>query len=494
MHREIHDVVLIGAGIMSATLGALLRKLDPGLDIAVFERLDGAGAESSDAWNNAGTGHSAFCELNYTPAAEDGSVDPARAIEIATQFELSKQFWAALVADGDLPDPATFVRTVPHVAFVWGDPNVAYLHARYAALQTSPLFDGMVLTEDRARIAAWAPLVIEGRPDDVPVAATRMGIGCDVNFGAITRSLIARIAASGGEVHFDHEVRGFERDDAGWRIEVRDRATGEDRTVRARFVFIGAGGGSLPLLEATGIPEAKGYGGFPVSGQWLRCTNADVIARHEAKVYGKALVGAPPMSVPHLDTRWIGGARNLLFGPYAGFSTRFLKQGSVLDLFRSIGIDNLVPMIAAGAQNLDLTQYLVGQALLEPEDRMRLLRAYLPAARDEDWALEIAGQRVQVIKADRKRGGRLQFGTEVVTAADGSVAALLGASPGASTAVAILAGVLERCFSDRMGPTGAWRPKLRAMLPSYGRSLHDDAAWCASARARSLAGLGLTAR
>jgi malate dehydrogenase (quinone) len=488
---EIYDVVLIGAGIMSATLGTLLRKLDPRLTIQVFERLDVAAAESSDAWNNAGTGHSAFCELNYTPEAPDGSVDVAKAVQIAEQFELSKQLWASLVNEGDLPQPDQFIRTVPHIAFVWGRDNVDYLHTRYAAMLTSPLFHGMQLTDDPELVASWAPLVMAGRDRRVPVSATRMGIGCDVNFGAITRSLFLRLADHpGAACHFGHEVRDFRRKPDGiWRLKVHDLASGEDRIVRARFVFIGAGGGSLPLLEATGIPEARGYGGFPVSGQWLRCTNASVIARHEAKVYGKAAVGAPPMSVPHLDTRWMAGTRNLLFGPYAGVTTRFLKQGSAMDLLRSIGIDNLVPMMVAGAANLDLTQYLVGQALLGPEARMRALREYFPEAEDSDWELEIAGLRVQIIKADDNRGGVLQFGTEVVTSADGSVAALLGASPGASTAVAIMLEVLDRCFADQMA--GPWRARLQALLPSYGRSLHADPGLCASIRTHSAVRLGL---
>ena len=485
MKREIYDVVLIGAGIMSATLSALLRKLDPSLTVAAFERLDAAATESSDAWSNAGTGHSAFCELNYTPEAEDGSVDIGKALQIAEQFELSKQLWASLVESGDLPDPASFIRTVPHISFVWGEANTAFLRRRFEAMRTSPLFSAMELTEDPAEIASWAPLVMEGRNTKIPAAATRVGIGCDVNFGAITRSLFSRI-----ECRFGCEARDFRRKEDGiWRIKIRDLASGEDEIVRARFVFIGAGGGSLPLLEATGIPEARGYGGFPVSGQWLRCTSPAVIARHGAKVYGKAAIGAPPMSVPHLDTRWINGERNLLFGPYAGFTTKFLKGGSPFDLLRSIGIDNIVPMVAAGSANLDLTQYLVGQALLGTEARMRALREYYPDAREEDWEMLVAGLRVQIIKADKDRGGRLQFGTEVVTGAGGTVAALLGASPGASTAASIMLEVLERCFPAEL--SGPWRPKLSALLPSYGRPLRADPELCASIRARSHATLGL---
>ncbi|MEZ4316375.1 MAG: malate dehydrogenase (quinone) [Myxococcota bacterium] len=491
MDDQVYDVVLVGAGIMSATLGALLRRLEPSLTVQVFERMDTAATESSDAWNNAGTGHSAFCELNYTPEAPDGTVDVTKAVRIAEQFELSKQFWAALVESGMLPEPSAFIHTVPHIAFVWGADNVRFLQTRYAALQESPLFAGMELTTDPAVIASWAPLVMEGRDPSVPVAATRMAIGCDVNFGNVTRSLFTSLAAQPGvEVAFGQEVRDFRhKSDGIWRLKVHDRSDGTDRIVRARFVFLGAGGGTLQLLEATDIPEGRGFGGFPVSGQWLRCTNPNVIARHAAKVYGKAAVGAPPMSVPHLDTRWIGGERNLLFGPYAGFSTKFLKGGSYLDLFQSIGIDNLVPMVFAGADNIELTRYLVGQVLLEPDDRMAMLREYLPDAQDDDWELEIAGQRVQIIKADAQRGGRLQFGTEVVTSADGSMAALLGASPGASTAVAIMLDLLERCFPDRVA--GRWSPLLHELFPSWGRSMHDDAGLCARVRSESIARLGL---
>jgi len=488
---DVHDVVLVGAGIMCATLGTLLRELDSRLDIRLFERLDSAGAESSDAWNNAGTGHSAFCELNYTPQAEDGSVDVSKALRIAEQFELSKQLWGALIQSGELPDATRFVRKVPHISFVWGERDVAFLRARYQALSRSPLFAGMEWSTDRSVIAEWAPLVMEGRGRSEPVAATRMGIGNDVNFGNLTRSLLYRLNRMDGvSCHFGQEVRDFRyKSDGIWRIKVHDRATGTDSIVRSRFVFIGAGGGTLSLLEATGIPEAHGYGGFPVSGQWLRCTNPEVIARHHAKVYGRASTGAPPMSVPHLDTRWIDGTRNLLFGPYAGFSTKFLKQGSYLDLFASIGIDNIVPMVAAAADNIDLTRYLVGQVLLDPADRMQMLRAYFPDAVDGDWELEIAGQRVQIIKADANRGGRLQFGTEVVTGANGSMAALLGASPGASTAVAIMIELIGRCFPERM--ERGWEDGLRQIFPSYGNSLGEDAELCARVRAQSLRRLGL---
>jgi malate dehydrogenase (quinone) len=477
------DVALVGAGIMSATLGALLRKLEPSLTVSIFERLDHAAAESSDAWNNAGTGHSGFCELNYTPQAADGSVDVSKAIRIAEQFELSRQFWTALVEAGDIADLRSFIRTVPHLSFVWGEHEVRYLEARFQGLSRSPLFEGMELSTEHARIGEWIPLVMEGERRVGPYAATRMASGTDVNFGALTRSMVDSLKSQPGvEVCFGHEIGDITRDGDAWVLEVKDDH-GKERLVRARFVFIGAGGYSLKLLERTGIPECAGYGAFPVSGQWLRCTNRKVIERHHAKVYGKAEVGAPPMSVPHLDSRWIDGEKQLLFGPYAGFTTRFLKHGSFFDLLSSIGVNNVVPVMSAGVDNVELTQYLVGQAMLSVDERMALLRKYCPLAHDDDWEVQVAGLRVQIIKADGRGHGELKFGTEVVTSADGSVAALLGASPGASTAVAIMTELLERCFPERWR-SAAWQTRLRRWLPSFGCSLNDDPALCRAVRNR----------
>jgi malate dehydrogenase (quinone) len=372
-------------------------------------------------------------------------------VHIAEQFATSLEFWRALVESGALPNARSFVKPVPHISFVWGDDDVRFLRARHVALtNASPLFEGMEFTTDPARIAEWIPLVMDGAPRDRPVAATRMMRGTDVNFGSLTRGMIDALAKQDGvNVHLSHEVSDIRKDGDAWRLDVRDVATGAERSVRASFVFIGAGGYSLSLLEKSGIPEAKGYGAFPVSGQWLRCTNRDVIERHHAKVYGKAAVGAPPMSVPHLDSRWINGAKELLFGPYAGFTTKFLKQGSWLDLLRSIGIHNVRPVMSAGIENFDLTRYLVGQATLSVDERIALLRDYCPTARADDWELQVAGLRVQIIKGTGDGHGELKFGTEVVTSADGSIAALLGASPGASTAVAIMHDLIARCFASR---------------------------------------------
>ena len=481
--RRNPDVVLIGAGIMSATLGVLLKELDPSITIEIYERLDMAAAESSDAWNNAGTGHAAFCELNYTPQLPDGSVDTSKAVKISESFEVSRQFWAYLVEKNLLPSPETFIRSIPHMSFVWGDENVEYLRKRYEALQQCELFKGMQYSEDVAQMEKWMPLVMEDRDKSQKVAATRMEIGTDVNFGDLTRSKFNQLKQMKGvRLHFNKEVRRLKQNEDGtWRVRIKDRTSGRKRILKTKFVFIGAGGGSLHLLLKSGIPESKGFGGFPVSGQWLRCTNPEVIEKHHAKVYGKAAVGSPPMSVPHLDTRVIKEKKELLFGPYAGFSTKFLKNGSFFDLPKSIKVANIKPMLSAGITNIPLTKYLIEQVRQSPEDRLEALREYMPAAKMEDWKIEMAGQRVQVIKKDKKKGGILEFGTEMVTSADGTIACLLGASPGASTVVSIMISLLKRCFKNRM-ESEAWQSKIKEMIPSYGQSLGNNPQLCAEIR------------
>lgn len=488
------DVVLVGAGIMSATLAALLHELQPGMSIRVIERLGGVAEESSLATNNAGTGHAANCELNYTPEQADGSVDASKAFKINESFEISLQFWSHLVEKGLLPKPEAFLSPVPHLSFVWGQDSVRFLRTRHAALQAHPMFADMRYSEDPAQLREWMPLVMDGRDPSQPVAATRVPRGTDVDFGRLAHQMFDGLGqgADFGIIP-DHHVEDLCREEDGrWRLVVRDQLLDEEREIRAKFVFLGAGGGSLPLLLKSGIPESAGYGGFPVSGQWLICTNPEVIARHNAKVYGKASVGAPPMSVPHLDTRMVDGKPALLFGPYAGFTTKFLKQGSFLDLPLSLRPHNLYPMMAAGWQNLDLTRYLIGQVVQSREARLETLRTFVPTARMEDWELEIAGQRVQIIKKDPALGGKLEFGTEVVSAADGSLAALLGASPGASTAVATMLEMLLKCFPEQ-AKSEAWQAAIHRMVPSFGTCLAKDAELLGRIRTRNSAVLGLRA-
>lgn len=487
------DVVLIGAGIMSATLGVMLKELQPDISIYVIERLHTVAAESSDAWNNAGTGHSAFCELNYTPEREDGTIDSSKAIKIAAQFLQSKEFWSYLVEKGDIRNPGDFIHLVPHMSFVHGEENVQYLKKRYDELIRYHLFEGMHYSDDPKEIAGWMPLVMEGRKPGEKVAATRMDAGTDVNFGALTRKLFRYLFDYADvKLFLAHEVQDLEKREGGsWEIKIKNLTTDEKKTIDTKFIFIGAGGGSLPLLEKSDIPESKGYGGFPVSGQWLICNNPAVIEKHSAKVYGKAAVGSPPMSVPHLDTRVIDGKKSLLFGPYAGFSTKFLKNGSLWDLPGSIKFSNIKPMMIAGVKNIPLTKYLIEQVTQSSEDRMEALREYFPNAVSEDWDLEVAGQRVQVIKKDEEKGGVLEFGTEVVSAADGSIAALLGASPGASTAVSIMLDLLNRCFPEKM-QSPQWQEKLQVMIPSCKKPLVTDPELYRETRNRTAAVLGLS--
>ncbi len=467
------QAVIIGTGIMSATMGILLTELIPDIAITIYERLNKISAESSDAMNNAGTGHSAFCELNYTPQDENGHIDISKALKICSSFEMSKSFWSYLLKQNYFEKPETFINNIPHISFVWNDDNVAFLKKRFDLLNAHPFFEDMVYSEDAGILHEWMPLVINNRPIKQSVAATKMHIGTDVDFGALTRTLMQHLHnLPNVDVVLQHEVRDLDKKDELWEIEVKDLQNDVTKYQLTDFVFIGAGGGTLPLLEKSKIDEVEGYGGFPVSGQWLVCTNEAVIAKHNAKVYGKASVGAPPMSVPHLDTRIIDGKKRLLFGPFAGFSTKFLKEGSYFDLPASIDLHNIIPMLSAGWHNMSLTKYLIDQVSLTHEERVAALQEYFPDAVAEDWVLEEAGQRVQVIKKDKAQGGVLEFGTEIVCSADGTMAGLLGASPGASTAVYIMLQTLKKCFPEMYEQQ--WQEKLKAMVPMLNTSYNED--------------------
>ncbi|SEO97156.1 malate dehydrogenase (quinone) [Trujillonella endophytica] len=467
------DVVLVGGGIMSATLASLLGIVSPEWSIAVFESGPAVAGESSDAWNNAGTGHAALCELNYTPAGPDGRVDPTKAITINEQFQLSRQFWSHLVREGMTGSPKEFITPVPHISFVTGAEGRGYMRNRFTALTSHALFEGMEYTDDPATFAEWVPLMMAGRDQGEVVAATRAVAGTDVNFGALTRLQFDAAEPRGVHVHVDQRVTDLERmDDGRWKVTVKDSVSGERRTVRARFVFVGAGGGALPLLQKAAIPEIRGFGGFPVSGEFLRTRSPELVSQHQAKVYGQAAVGAPPMSVPHLDLRLVDGEYSLLFGPYAGWSPKFLKSGSMLDLPLSVKPNNLGSMLGVARTELALTKYLIGELLQSRSARLRTLQGFVPQAEQGDWDIITAGQRVQVIKRDPGSGkGVLQFGTELITGADGTIAGLLGASPGASTAVSAMLTLMERCFPQHID---AWRPALQDAIPSYGRDLRND--------------------
>lgn len=486
------DCLLVGAGIMSTTLGVFLKEIHPSLSVELVEKLASEAQESSNSWDNAGTGHAANCELNYTPLEPDGTVNISKALEVNVEFDLSRQLWSYLVKKGAIKDPASFINPVPHMSFVEGDDHVSFLKKRHAALSAHHCFHGMEYSEDFDQIAKWAPLTIKGRDPKQKIAATRIISGADVSYGSLTSHLLNYLKTqSGFKVAFLEEVTTLKRDyDKRWCVTIKNTQTGQTRTVRAKFVFLGAGGGALPLLQKSGIPQADGYAGFPVSGIWLRCDVQDVVSQHEAKVYGMASVGSPPMSVPHLDTRVIDGKRSLLFGPYAGFSTKFLKYGSWLDLFKSIRFGNLLPLAAVGVSNLNLLKYLVGQVLQTKKDQFDTLRQYYPTVDPKDWTLKIAGQRVQIIKKDKVKTGILEFGTEIVESTDSSIVALLGASPGASTAASIMIDVV-----GKMSPTGLlpadWKDRMKAIIPSYGESLIENEALCNRVRLDTAAVLGL---
>ena len=486
-NRSEYDLVLIGGGIMSATLAVILKHLDPKLNMLVLERLPKIAEESSNAWNNAGTGHAALCELNYMPDDPNGGLpSAAKAIAINQQFQESREFWATLVQTGVMKDPDTFIHSIPHMTFVRGAKDVDYLKRRFEALKNQPLFKGMEFSDDTEQIAKWIPLMLEGRAKET-IAATRIEQGTDVDYGAVTRQLFNWLVTSGVEVLTSHEVSSVKKNSVGWSI--RGSNDKNKFTVNAPKVFVGAGGWALKLLQKSGIREISGFGTFPVSGHFLKTENPELVAKHQAKVYSQAAVGAPPMSVPHLDTRVIDGKASLLFGPFAGLNLKFLKHGSVFDLPMSLRFANLLPYISVALTNLSLVVYLVREILKSPKQKIASLREFVPMAEAKDWQLYEAGQRAQVIKPSGTRGS-LQFGTEVISSADGSIAGLLGASPGASVAVRVMLDVASKIYPSKFQ---SWQPEIKKLVPSFGLDLNSDAKLANDSLSRTAATLKLKA-
>ncbi|GEP83577.1 malate:quinone oxidoreductase [Staphylococcus piscifermentans] len=471
---EQKDVILIGAGVLSTTFGSFLKEIQPNWNVKLFERLDGPAQESSYDTSNAGTGHAALCELNYTVEQPDGSVDVEKAKEINEEFEISKQFWAHLVKTNAISNPREFITPLPHISFVQGIRNVQFLQKRYEALKDLPMFEGIEFTQDREKLAEWMPLMMKDRKENIAIAASKINEGTDVNFGELTRKLAKNLEShDNAELNYRHEVIGFQQlGDKKWEVEVRNLDDNTISTHVADYIFIGAGGAAIPLLQKTKIEESKNLGGFPISGAFLVCKNPEVVKEHDAKAYGKEPPGTPPMTVPHLDRRYVRGEKSLLFGPFAAIGPKFLKHGSNLDLFRSLNKDNILTMTSAGLKNLPLVKYSIQQLLMKKEDRMKELRRFVPSAKDEDWELHIAGKRVQVIKDTPEFGkGFIQFGTEVVHSKDHTVVAMLGESPGASTSVSVALDIIEQNFPSYVE---AWTPKIKEMVPSYGQSLIKD--------------------
>tara|TARA_B100000902_G_scaffold7639_1_gene9723 strand:- start:116 stop:1609 length:1494 start_codon:yes stop_codon:yes gene_type:complete len=437
-----YDAILVGAGIMSGTLALLLTEISPDLKILIIEKLNISGSESTGAFNNAGTGHAANCELNYTPLDDNGNLKIDKAIDINRSFEKSMSLWASLYSKGKI-DIKKFLKFIPHMSFVTGSNNVSFLKKRFKTLSEYPEFADMEFSSSFNEITSWAPLITKGRNLLDEVAATRIKRGTDINFEALTKEYLNYISKNKNvEISYKTELIDLKKiNKKYWELNVRSK----DRKVslRTAYVFLGAGGKTINFLQKSKIPEAKMYGGFPVSGKWLICEKKSLTEKHNAKVYGKADIGSPPMSVPHLDTRWIEGKKFLLYGPFAGFTTKFLKKGSYLDLFNSIKKNNLFSMIDVGINNTDLINYLFSQSLKNHHSRIENLRNMMPLADPSSWHLENAGQRVQIIKKTEK-GGSLKFGTEIVNSEDGSLSALLGASPGASTAVSIMIEVIKK--------------------------------------------------
>lgn len=486
MVSETVDVALIGAGIMSATLGTLLQQVEPGWSIAVFEARDGVAQESSDAWNNSGTGHSGFCELDYATARSDGSLDISKPIAVNEMFQVTRQFWTSLIASGRLPAAERFVHPTPHMAFVTGESHVAFVRAWHDTLTREPLFAGMGFSDDIRQIANWSRALTDGRGRAEPIAATFEASGTEVDYGTLARLLMDSMVARGAQLNLGHRVTKLAREGDRWRLtHGSDAGTG---TIRARFAFIGAGGGSLALLRSAGVREVAGHAGFPVSGKFLMTHDPQVVALHRVKAYGKADTGMPSIGATHLDHRTLDGREAVMFGPYAGFTPKFLKYGSRWDLPRSVRRDNLGPLLAVARDNPGLLRYLVGELTAPRDKQLRALKRLMPEARDADWRLVTAGQRLQIIRTGPAGRGQLHFGTELMTPPEGNLAALLGASPGASTAVPIMIDVLNRCFP---GNADRWANPLRELVPSLGRELNTAHPWASAIRQRTAAALGL---
>ena len=407
------DALIIGGGIMGATVALMIKLLQPDWKVKLVEQHNRVGLEASNEWHNAGTGHAALCEPNYTPDSKDGkTVEIDKAVATNNKFMTSLAFWSFLVEKSILPD-ATFIQPAPHILFVHGEEKREWLKRRVEKLSKLPAFAATEYSEDYDTIQKWSGLLCNGRPRSggEVIAASRHPDGTEVNYGLLTRHLVQSFGELGGDVQLLSTVTALRQQaDKRWLVAVHKAdLTDSNQVVRARFVFAGGGGGSLSLLQMAGIPEVQGYGGMPVSGKFLVCQKLDVVEQNLNKVYGPAAVSAPPMSVPHIDFRSLYGKDVIFFGPFAGFSPMLFKvSGTPLDWLATINWHNVLPMAKMAMSNLPLVKYLIKEIFASKGAQLEALREFYPAAKPEDWTMVWAGQRIQIVNPK----GELQFGDE----------------------------------------------------------------------------------
>ncbi|WP_404362730.1 malate:quinone oxidoreductase [Marinobacter sp.] len=433
------NVIIIGAGIMGTTFATLAKEMAPDLDITILERLDGPGEGNSSAFWNAGTGHEANCELNYTPVDEE-VISVEKALKIHAQFNVAKQFWAHLVKKGAVKEPETFINQTRHCTIV-SESAIEELKLRFSEMSAHHFFEQMRYSEDFDEIKSWIPYVMEERPRHEKMAATLVETGTDVNFGALTEQMAEHAVRDlGVSIKYGTHVKRVHRSPTGrWVIEAD--TSGEPVQYKADVLFVGAGGGAFPLLKKSHLPFRRRFAGFPVGGRFLQAPVSKEEADHyRAKTYGKAKVGAPPMSVPHLDLRVVNGRHYLLFGPFASFKPRLERGRGFFDYLASIRPHDIPGLLNVALEHFPLVKYLVSETFKGEKSMFEELDSFAPGlSKRFDWKPIQAGQRVQIIK-----DGDLQMGTEILVSSDKTYGTLLGASPGASVSPEVMLRCLEQ--------------------------------------------------
>ncbi|NMT64961.1 malate:quinone oxidoreductase [Marinobacter orientalis] len=453
------NVIIIGAGIMGTTFATLAKEMVPDLDITILERLDGPGEGNSSAFWNAGTGHEANCELNYTPVDEE-VISVEKALKIHAQFNVAKQFWAYLIEKGAIKDPTTFINQTKHCTIV-SEPAIQELKLRFKEMSAHHFFEHMRYSEDFDEIKSWIPYTMEERPRHEKMAATVIETGTDVNFGALTEQM-AEYAVNdlGVRIEYGTHVRRVHRSPTGrWVIEAVSKGVPVQH--KADVLFVGAGGGAFPLLKRSHLPFRSRFAGFPVGGRFLQAQISEEQARYyTAKTYGKAKVGAPPMSVPHLDLRVVDGKHYLLFGPFASFKPVLERGRGFFDYLTSIRLHDIPGLLNVALEHFPLVKYLVSESFKGEKSMFEELDSFAPGlSKKFDWKPIAAGQRVQIIK-----DGDLQMGTEIVVSKDKTYGTLLGASPGASVSPEVMLRCLEQLLPSIFSKEEA-RKKKQEMFP-----------------------------